>query len=1250
MKRVVRVYGRTSVVAIVLLAVLLVVVGWLSFRTARALRDDARWVAHTLEVLDGLANVRSEINRAEAMQRSFVITAQEGYRAELAAALARASAELDGLETRLVDNPRQLVRVPSMRERMRELGGLLEVAMNKRLEGGLEAAIAVVEGGATRGRIDAALGELATMEAEERSLLAQRRKDSERAFVVAAITGPLGALAALACLAAFVQLLRRQLADQAAAASAIHEQRERLHATLFSIGDAVIATDAEGRVDTMNPVAEALTGWNQEDAFARSLEDVMPIVNEETRARVENPIRRVIAEGRIVGLANHTVLLARDGVERPIEDSAAPIRDRDGRTLGVVLVFRDVTESRRADVELRASVEHARLIARAANDVIRVWDVATGAVAWNENVGMLFGYRPEEIGDDVEWWLARIHAEDRARIEQGIRDVIDGGDETWRDEYRFERADGSFAFVHDRGYVLRVDGRAVRMIGSMLDLTERRRSERELKDARTRLDAALAAGAIGTWMWDVGADRLYADRTVAQLLSVNTEDTGVSSLAAFIGAIHPEDRERVAATIQRTLEEGDTYEARYRVVQPDGDVRWIASRGSVERDPARHPTVVSGVVVDVTEMKRAEEREQHLARELALANAKFRAFFEQSLFFGGITTLDGVLVDVNRSALERCGYSAEQVLGRPFAETEWWRGQRESQARIRAAIPGVAAGGSYRAELSYVVADGAVRTVDFGLTPMRDDAGAVIFLVPTGLDITDRKQAEEALRDSEERFRGMADNLPQLAWMARADGLIVWFNRRWYEYTGTNESQMADSGWQAVHDPAELPRVLETLQRAFESGEPWEATFPLRGADGKFRPHLSRMVPVRDEAGRIVRWFGTNTDITDRLLLEDELRRVASDLSESSRRKDEFLATLAHELRNPLAPVRNALEVMRRASDDPALVERARDTMARQVAQMVRLIDDLLDISRITRGKLELKREEVSLAAVVEGAVETSRPWIDADRHVLSIELPGEPVYLDADPMRVSQILLNLLNNSAKYTESGGRIELVARREGDHVEFVVRDNGVGIAAEMLPRIFDMFTQADQPLERSHGGLGIGLALARRLVDLHGGTIVARSAGVGRGSEFVVTLPCLAHRLATRPRPDAPKAAAAVMRRRVLVVDDNVDAADSLAILLRLQGHDVRMAHDGLEALQVAESFRPEVVVLDIGLPKLNGYEVARALRAEPWGREPVLIAVTGWGHETDRRRSAEAGFDHHLVKPVDPAALHELITAHRGAR
>jgi PAS domain S-box-containing protein len=759
----------------------------------------------------------------------------------------------------------------------------------------------------------------------------------------------------------------------------LRKQSEWLHVTLSSIGDAVISTDIEGRVTFMNVVAEALTGWKQSEALGLLLSDVFQIVNEQTREVVENPALRALSQDVIVGLANHTVLISRDGTERPIDDSAAPIRNDRGELAGVVLIFRDITERRSAERALTSS-------------------------------------------------------------EQDLSDFFEN---------------------------------------------------------------------------------------------------------ASVG------------------------------------LHWVGS--------------------------------------------------------------DGTILRVNQTELDMLGYEREEYVGRNIAEfhvdqsvienilTRLTRGQTliEYPARLRCK-------------------DGSIRDVLINSNVKFED-GTFIHTRCFTLDITDRKRAQDLLRQSEERLRFIMASMPQKIFTTKADGELDYVNPQWTEFSGLSFEQLKSGGWFQLLHPDDADNSRSAWQASIDAAEKFHFEHRFLRSDGEYRWHFSRAMPLRDDDGNVSMWVGSTTEIHAQKEASNRLRLLAADLSEADRRKNEFLAMLAHELRNPLAPIRNALQIIRLSQQNAAVVQSTSEIIERQVHHLVRLVDDLLDVSRISQGKIDLRRERVDLASALNQAVETCRPALDLGNHKITVSLPPERLQVKADPIRIAQVFSNLINNACKYSDPGSPISMEARFEADEIAVSVKDNGVGIPADRLQNIFEMFTQVEKTRERAQGGLGIGLTLVKELVQLHGGTVEANSGGLDKGSEFTVRLPRAIESddPVEIPEPAVPLAKTSAARR-ILVVDDNLDAAESLSMMLQLCGNETYIANDGVEAVEAVGTFRPEVILMDIGLPRLDGYEAARMVRNQALGKDVVLIALTGWGNAEDRQRSKDAGFDEHLVKPVDYEVLLKVLNSLPG--
>jgi len=499
-----------------------------------------------------------------------------------------------------------------------------------------------------------------------------------------------------------------------------------------------------------------------------------------------------------------------------------------------------------------------------------------------------------------------------------------------------------------------------------------------------------------------------------------------------------------------------------------------------------------------------------------------------------------------------------------------------------------------------------------------------------------RLQGVAALRESAAKFRAIADALPQMVWSTLPDGFHDYYNAQWYIFTGVPRGSTDGDGWNGIFHPDDQERSRAAWQASLASGKTYEIQYRLRHHSGAYRWVLGRALPVRDDAGTIIRWMGTCTDIHDQKLAEEELRQAA-------RRKDEFLAMLAHELRNPLAPISSAAQLLMLGHSDPARVKKSGEIIQRQVRHLTDLVDDLLDVSRVTRGLVEIEKSELDLKDVIHSAVEQARPLIEARQHHLQVNLSTAPTAVLGDKTRLVQVVVNLLNNAAKYTAQGGQITVSLEADEREACIMVADNGSGIAPTLLPYVFDLFVQAERTPDRAQGGLGLGLALVKRIAALHDGSVHALSEGLGQGSSFMMILPLLPAQQAASGVKTGRASSAQQGPARVMIVDDHLDGLQMLTALLEAQGHQITAAQDGASALAAAANAHFDAFILDIGLPDMDGYELARRLRALEPTPPAMMIALTGYGQAHDRVLSKAAGFDHHFVKPVDFEMLAELL-------
>jgi PAS domain S-box-containing protein len=647
-------------------------------------------------------------------------------------------------------------------------------------------------------------------------------------------------------------------------------------------------------------------------------------------------------------------------------------------------------------------------------------------------------------------------------------------------------------------------------------------------------------------------------------------------------------------------------------------------------------------VLDLTAIAVAAGVEQRRSAEEARAGLAAIVDSSDDAIIG--KTLDGRITSWNASAQRLFGYGAAEAVGKPISiiipAERMDEGAQVLERLRRGDVIDLA-------ETVRVSKDGRRVDISLAVSPIKDARGRIVGASSIARDISEHKRVIEALRASEEKFHQMADAVPDILFTSDSQGVIEYTNQRFYEYTGVPQGTAEQFRWAGAIHPDDMVAAAVEWPRLVAQGQPFQIEFRLRVADGSYRWFMSRAYPIRDGQGQVVKWYGSCTEIEEQKQAQEEREKLLRaeqkarfQAEAANRAKDEFLAMLGHELRNPLGAILTSMEILEHFGADARRAAKAREIMGRQLKHLVRLVDDLLDVARVTRGRIELRRQAVDLGENVKACVNALGERLSS--HDVKVEV--EPMWVNADPTRLEQIVTNLLRNAIEYTPVGGHIHVSVRAEGGNAVIRVEDGGAGIPPELLPRIFDLFVQDERGLDRSGGGLGIGLTLTRRLVELHDGTVEAASPGPGAGSVFTVRLPRLVMDPPSEPQtPNATRAAN--MRRRVLIVEDNFDARESLRTILELSGHEVFEAADGRGGIDQALALTPDVALIDIGLPGVDGYEVARQIRSTPAGRDIFLIALTGYGQPRDRDRAQQAGFDDHVVKPVDFGRLSELIAA-----
>jgi PAS domain S-box-containing protein len=989
--------------------------------------------------------------------------------------------------------------------------------------------------------------------------------------------------------------------------------------------------DRELRYVRINERLAEINGLPVAAHLGRTVGEIVPTLE----AAVREVTARILATGEPVLDHEFTGETAREpGVTRHWMESWYPVRGEGGEIVGFGGVVEEITARREHDERLRLAAERNAIAQEAARAFFYEYDPATDGVIRGSAFTAVMGFGCDEIPAAGAAWQGLIHPEDHAAAWTEIGRAIAEA-EGFSLEYRVRHRAGHYLWIHDRAKILREPAGSVRVVGMVIDVSGQKQVEDRLRASDARLRLALDASHAGLWEWDAETGRCRWDETNCAHYAFAPDEP--RTFATWLARLHPEERPRVLARLEvmQATPGEDDWVMDFRAVLPDGTVRWMHGSGRATRDGEGRIRHISGLNFDITARKAAEdrlrEREHFLQRIMEVTPGVLHVFDMQ----------ERRPVFVNRSVAALLGYPPEEILSMG-SEALPRLMHPEDIARLDAHLRQIAA-----------MSDGEVATFDHRMRHRggdwrwfssrdavftRDGAGRPRELLGAAIEVTPQKLAEMELRASEGRMRlaTEATGVGIWEWNVVTD-VIRWDAQmfRLYGVPPTADGLVPYETWSRAVLPEDLPRqeevLRDTLRRRGQSSREFRI---VRGDDGECRT-LQAVETVRTNADGDAQWVvGTNLDVT-------EQRRAEEAIREEARRKDEFLAMLGHELRNPLNAIRHAVQLAADAPDERAW---AAGVIDRQSAQLARMVDDLLDVARINRGLIELRPEAVELGAVLESAIAVVRPLLAQRRHTFTREI-GVGLRVTGDATRLEQVFVNLLNNAAKYTPEGGTIALTARQEDGQVVVRIADDGVGIAAELLPHVFDLFRQAESTLDRAPGGLGIGLNVVKSLVEMHLGRVTVESPGPGAGATFTVRLPLLLLEPAAparRSAADAPERGA-----RVLVVDDHLDAARTLARLLARRGCEVREAHTGPEAVAVAREFLPQTVLLDLGLPGFDGYEVARQLRADGTFASTHLIAISGYAQQSDRERCLAGGFDAHFAKPLDFARIMDAIQAAR---
>ncbi|HYG77042.1 MAG TPA: PAS domain S-box protein [Planctomycetota bacterium] len=1079
------------------------------------------------------------------------------------------------------------------------------------------------------------------------------------------------------------------------AADELRHQREWFKVTLASIGDAVITTDTQSRITFLNPTAEVMTGWKGEEAQGKPLADVVNIVNEKSRKVVESPVARALQSGSIVELENHAALIARDGTEVAIEDSAAPIRDPKGKIAGAVMVFHDVTEKRRAQEELKESQSRLNMAMTAGQMGAWEWIISTGQVTWSPTLESIHGLKPGTFGGHLEDFKRDIHPGDRDRVFKAIEETLLSHNE-YMIEYRIIRPDGSIAWLETRGKLI-VDARGnpERMSGICADITARRNAGEALRRSEQFNRSIIESSRDCIKTLSLTGDLLWISEAGQKLLCLT--DTAQVIGSSWVAYWSEADRPAAQAAVNAAANGGAGYFIGSLAVQ--GQLRWWDVMITPILEENGKPEKLLAVSRDITERRHAEEASLRLA---AVVESSEDAIVSK--------TLDGIIRTWNPAAERMFGYSANEVIGKHISiifPRERLSEEDKIISRLRQGL---------RVEHYETVRlrkDGTPIDVSLSVSAIKDSSGRIIGASKIARDITHQKKAALALKEEARHLEILNDTGKAIASQLELQNLVQTVTDAGtllsgaqfgaFFYNVTSEKGESFQLFSVSGTPREEFEKLGMLRNVPEFNETFRTLSVVRSADitkdtrhGSIEPHhglTCGRIPVRSylavpvisrtkdvigglffghsQAGvfteRVERlmvgiaaqaaiaidnarlYEAGKREIEQRALAEKKLQAAKDEAERANRAKDEFLAIVSHELRTPLTSILGWTRMLMSGTLDQTKAEHGIRVIERNVKLQTQLIEDLLDVSRVITGKLMLTLSTVDLVKVISAAIDSIKPAADAKQILLEPVNESSVNTIIGDSGRLQQIFWNLLSNAVKFTPKGGRVEIRITRVDAVVRVTISDTGRGIDPAFLPLLFERFRQLDSTTTRVHGGLGLGLAIVRYLVEQHGGHVTAASDGVGKGSTFTVELPIRATATLSPAAPDSSnislKPGKPLAGQRVLVLEDETDSRDLILTVLETAGACGVGVSSVDEALHEIGCRKPDVIVSDIGMPQKDGYEFVRQLRKEfkSASRIPV-IAVTAYAREEDRVTAMEAGFDMYVPKPIDPAELIRRVT------